>query len=129
MKGSKSTRERLKILDSVDKIIFVSEWVRDRFFSNIDQKLQTKTEIVYPSVYKQNEIKKKKNIMFVGKLNYSKGYDLFKSSIIKILDEFPKWSAMSVGDEDRRSIYIKHKNHKEMGFIKHRDTLRLLNEV
>ncbi len=128
MKGSKSIRERLKILDSVDKIIFVSEWVRDRFFSNIDQKLQTKTEIVYPSVYKQNEIKKKKNIMFVGKLNYSKGYDLFKNSIIKILNEFPKWSAMSVGDEDRRNIYITHTNHKEMGFINHKKTLRLLNE-
>ncbi len=128
MKGSKSTRERLKILDSVDKIVFVSEWVRDRFFSNIDQKLLTKTEIVYPSVYKQNEIKKKKNIMFVGKLNYSKGYDLFKNSIIKILNEFPKWSAMSVGDEDRRNIYITHTNHKEMGFINHKKTLRLLNE-
>ena len=128
MQGSKSTRERLKILDSVDKIIFVSEWVRDRFFLNIDHKLQTKTEIVYPSVNKQNEIKKKKNIMFVGKLNYSKGYDLFKHSIIKILNEFPKWSAMSVGDEDRRNIYITHKNHKEMGFINHKKTLRLLNE-
>ena len=32
MKGSKSTKERLKILDSVEKIIFVSEWVKDRFF-------------------------------------------------------------------------------------------------
>ncbi len=128
MKGSKSKRERLKILDSVEKIIFVSEWVRDRFFLDIDQKLLTKTEIVYPSVFKQNKIKKKKNIIFVGRLNYSKGYDLFKSSIIKILDEFPKWSAMSIGDEDRRSIYIKHKNHKEMGFINHKDTLRLLNE-
>ena len=55
-------KERLKILENVEKIIFVSEWVRERFFQNIDQKLQTKTEVVYPSVNKQKKIKKEKNI-------------------------------------------------------------------
>ena len=53
MKGSKTIKERLRILDSVEKIIFVSEWVRERFFLELDQKLQTKTEVVYPSVNKQ----------------------------------------------------------------------------
>ena len=83
MNGSKKLDERLKILNSVEKLIFVSEWVRERFFLDIDKKLQTKTEIVYPSVAKQNNIKKKKNIIFVGRLNYSKGYDIFKDALIK----------------------------------------------
>ena len=81
MKGSKTIKERLKLLDSVEKIIFVSEWVRDRFFLNLDKKLQTKTETVYPSVNKQKKIKKRKNIIFVGRLNYSKGYDIFKQQL------------------------------------------------
>ncbi len=127
MKGSKSIAERLKILDSVDKLIFVSEWVRDRFFLDIDKKLQTKTEVVYPSVHKQKVVKKKKNIIFVGRLNYSKGYDLFKEALVKILDEFPLWNAYSLGDEDRRTIYISHSRHKELGFINHKKTLDLLN--
>ena len=114
MKGSKSIKERLKILQSVEKIIFVSEWVRDRFFINLDKKLQTKTDVVYPSVNKQRKVKKIKNIIFVGRLNYSKGYDIFKEAIIKILDEFPNWNAYSLGDEDRRKIYIKHNRHKEL---------------
>ena len=88
MKGSKSVKERLKILENVEKIIFVSEWVRGRFFLDIDQKLQTKTEIVYPSVNKQKKIKKEKNIIFVGRLNYSKGYDIFKDAIFKIFKVF-----------------------------------------
>ena len=54
--------------------------------------------------------KKQKNIVFVGKLNESKGYDLYSDSIIKILNEFKDWKAFSIGDEDRRKIYIKHKN-------------------
>ena len=127
MKGSKSIKERLKILEKVEKIIFVREWVRERFFLDIDQKLKTKTEVVYPSVNKQKKIKKEKNIIFVGRLNYSKGYDIFKDAIIKILNNFPSWKAYSLGDEDRRNIYINHPNHKELGFVNHKKTLNMLN--
>ena len=128
MKGSKSIKERLKILETVEKLIFVSEWVRERFFLDIDQKLQTKTEVVYPSVNKQKKIKKEKNIIFVGRLNYSKGYDIFKDAIIDILKNYPKWNAYSLGDEDRRKIYINHPRHKELGFVDHKKTLNILNK-
>ena len=128
MKGSKSTDERLSILKNVDKIIFVSEWVKKRFFFDLDEKLSAKTEVIYPSVKKRNIVKKYKYITFVGRLNHSKGYDIFKKSIIKILDEFPQWRAYSVGDEDRRIIYINHKNHKELGFLTHKKTIKLLNK-
>ena len=127
MKGSKSINERLKILHAVEKIIFVSEWVRERFFLNIDEKLKTKTEVVYPSVNKQKKIKKERIIVFVGRLNYSKGYDIFKEAIIKILNKFPTWKAYSLGDEDRRNIYINHPSHKELGFVNHKKTLNILN--
>jgi len=127
MKGSKSVKERLKILEIVEKIIFVSEWVRERFFLDIDKKLKTKTEVIYPSVNKEKKIKKEKNIIFVGRLNYSKGYDIFKDAVIKILNNFPKWKAYSLGDEDRRKIYINHPRHKELGFVNHKKTLNILN--
>ena len=127
MKGSKTIKERLFILKSVEKIVFVSEWTRERFFVDIDKKLQTKTEVIYPSVNKQKPKKKEKIITFVGRLNYSKGYDLYKKSIIRILDEFPDWKAYSLGDEDRRNIYINHKQHVEFGFTNHKQTLDILN--
>ena len=127
MKGSKTVKERLKILENVEKIIFVSEWVRGRFFIDIDQKLQTKTEVVYPSVNKQKKIRKDKNIIFVGRLNYSKGYDIFRDAVVKILEKFPIWRAYSIGDEDRRDIYINHPRHKELGFLNHKKTLNILN--
>ena len=128
MKGSKSRRERLSLLKNAVKIIFVSNWVRERFFQDIDKKLLTKTEIVYPSVFKQKLVKKKNNIVFVGRLNYSKGYDLYKDAIIKILNEFTKWKAFSIGNEDRRKIYIKHERHFELGFMSHKNTLNFLNK-
>ena len=50
--------------------------------------------------------------------------DLFGKAIVEILNEFPKWKALSLGDEDRRTIYFNHKNHKELGFLNHKKTLK-----
>ena len=130
MNGSKTINQRLNIISNVEKIIFVSEWAQKRFFIDIDDKLKTKTEVVYPSVNIKKKLSKKKNfITFIGKLNKSKGYDLFAGAIIKILDEFPNWRAYSLGDEERREIYIKHKNHYELGFLNHKDVLEVLDKT
>ena len=71
MNGSKTISERLLILKNIDKIIFVSDWVKDRFFLDLDKKLMIKAEVVYPSVNKQPLIKKENIITFIGRLNYN----------------------------------------------------------
>ena len=128
MKGSKSISERLFILKNAKKVIFISEWVKSRFFENIDSKLSTNTEVIYHSVNKQPKIKKEKLITYVGKLNHSKGYDIYSDAVVKILDEFSEWKALSIGDEERRSIYLNHKNHKELGFLSHKKTMAIFNK-
>ena len=128
MKGSKSISERLFILKNVKKVIFISEWVKSRFYENIDKKLSTNTEVIYHSVNKQPKIKKEKLITYVGKLNHSKGYDIYSDAVVKILDEFSEWKALSIGDEERRSIYLNHKNHKELGFLSHKKTMAMFNK-
>ena len=50
-------------IKNTEKIIFVSEWVRRRFFSDLDKKLTTKTEVIYPSVIPQQPMKKEKIII------------------------------------------------------------------
>ncbi len=128
MKGSKSISERLFILKNATKVIFISEWVKSRFYENIDKKLSTNTEVIYHSVNKQPKVKKEKLITYVGKLNHSKGYDIFSDAVVKILDEFSEWKALSIGDEERRSIYLNHKNHKELGFLSHKKTMAIFNK-
>jgi glycosyltransferase involved in cell wall biosynthesis len=129
MNGSKTKNERLNLLDELDKIIFVSKWVQNRFFDGLDRKLINKTEVVYPSIHREKKFhKKEKRITFVGKLNESKGYDIYKSAVLKILDEFSEWKAFSIGDENRNRPIINHKNHKELGFLKHKDVLHFLNK-
>ena len=129
MKGSKSVSERISLLNTVDKIIFVSKWTQKRFFKDIDQKLLHKTDVVYPSIHKEKKIlKKDKNIVFVGKLNVSKGYDIYGGAIKRILDDFPKWKAFSIGDESRKRPIISHVRHKELGFLKHKKVLKFLDK-
>ena len=78
MNGSKTKDERLKLLDELNKIIFVSKWVQNRFFEGLDRKLINKTEVVYPSISKEKKFhSKEKRITFVGKLNKAKGYDIW----------------------------------------------------
>jgi len=129
MNGSKSINERLRLLNELDKIIFVSKWVQNRFFEKLDNKLINKTEVVYPSIHKEKKIyKKEKKITFVGKLNESKGYDIYKEAVTKVLNEFKDWKAYSIGDESRNRPIINHRNHIELGFLKHKKVLEFLNK-
>ena len=129
MKGSKTVKERLKLLNDISKIIFVSKWVQKRFFIGLDQKLINQTSVVYPSIDKDSKlVKKEKRIVFVGKLNESKGYDIYRDAIIKILDQHPNWKAFSIGDERRNKPIIVHKNHTELGYLKHNEVLDFLKK-
>ena len=128
MSGSKTVSERKEILNKVDRLIFISEWVKKRFFIGLENLSSNTSAVIYHSVETRKKIKKSNYITFVGKLNYAKGYDLYKDALIKILDKYPDWIGLSVGDESRRKIYIKHKQHKELGFLNHQKTLAILDK-
>ena len=65
MNGSKSVKDRINLLQNVDKIIFNSEWCRQRFFENFKNKSEflNKTDLCYQSTskIKINFNKKKKS--------------------------------------------------------------------
>ena len=120
MSGSKSISERMFILNLCNKIIFNSEWTKNRFFIGIDKFYlnSEKIDIIYQSTNKTpvNINNKNKTIMFVGKLNKSKGYDLFGKAIIRILNEFKNWKALVFGDEPREEIVFKHERLIHNGY-------------
>ncbi len=129
MKGAKSIEERMYLLENVDKIIFISEWVKKRFFKNLPYLSDNKTQIIYHSIdpIKKN-INKNKQIIFVGKLNESKGYDLYCKSMFKILNENIDWRAYSIGEEKRFQNFPTHKRHFNLGQISHNKVLDYLSK-
>ena len=71
---------------------------------------------------------KKKQIVFTGKLNSSKGFDLFGQAVIKILDKFPDWKATIAGNEPREKYNFKHKNLKVYNWLPHQKILDLYSK-
>ena len=133
MTGSESVKDRLFLLNNIDKILFNSKWSQKRFFIGIENNdlLKQKTFVCYQSTSRSKiDFKKKKKIIsFVGKLNSAKGYDLFGNAIIKILDDHPDWRAKVIGDEPREKLYFKHKNLSITGYTKHEKVLKFLEQV
>ena len=133
MTGSKSIADRIFLLKSCYKIIFNSNWSRKRFLEGMHNKFinSEKLLVVFQSANKAkvNLNKKKKWITFVGKLNRSKGYDLFGSSILKVLKKHNDWKAFVIGDEQRDKIDFHHKNLKKLGFLNHKKVLDIYKKT
>ena len=115
---------KTKLLDNCKKIIFVSEWVKKKFFENTGFIHKNNTEIIYNFVKPLKKFPKKKNlIIFSGKLNKSKGFDIFASAITKILDKYKNWSAIVFGDEPREKINVSHNRLTINKWIDHKKLL------
>ena len=133
MIGSKSKNQRINLFNKSYKIIFNSEWSKKRFLNGLD-KVFSKSEkliVIYQSTNKVKiNLNKKKNwIIFVGKLNRAKGYDLFGKAVLKILNKFPNWKAIAIGDEPREKLIFTHKNLKKLGFLKHEKVLDIFTKT
>ena len=129
MSGSKSIHERIFLLKNCFKIIFNSNWSKRRFLEGMKSDyINSEKLIVINQSAKKNKIdlnKKKKIITFVGKLNKSKGYDLFGKAIVKILHKYKDWTSIVIGDEPRDQLKFNHKNLIKLGFKKHKDVLNI----
>ena len=133
MSGSKTIMERIFLMNKCFKIIFNSNWSKRRFLHGMKgDHINSEKLIVINQSAKKNKInlsKKRKIITFVGKLNKSKGYDLFGKSIIKILNKYKNWSSVVIGDEPRDKLEFEHKNLIKLGFKRHNAVLDIYKKT
>tara|TARA_B100001175_G_scaffold131630_1_gene111867 strand:- start:928 stop:3021 length:2094 start_codon:yes stop_codon:yes gene_type:complete len=132
MKGSASTNDRLFLLNKCEYIVFNSNWTKNRFLHKLNKFYSSspKLIVIEQSINKVkiNFKKKEKIIIFVGKLNSSKGYDIFGNAVIKILNKFPLWKAVVIGDEPREKINFYHKRLLLLGHKNHNFVLNYLKK-
>ena len=132
MQGSISIKDRVNLLSITDKIIFNSKWSKSRFLINLPNNINVEKITIIPQSTSKTKInfKNKKNLIsFVGKLNSSKGFDVFGEAIIKVLNKHPKWKGLIIGDEPRQKYFFKHKNLINLGFCNNEFILNKLKEV
>ena len=133
MLGSSSVSDRIKLVRLCSKIIFNSNWSKKKFLTNLPDNFKNskKLLVIYQSTNRKKiDLKKKdKIITFVGKLNSSKGYDLFGKAVIKILNHYPDWKAIAIGDEIREKYNFDHPSLKILGFVNHKKVLKYFEKT
>ncbi|CAO6126164.1 GT4_PimA-like domain containing protein [Candidatus Pelagibacterales bacterium] len=130
LRGSRSVSEKINILKQCDKIIFVSSYVKKKFYYNLNDFLPLKGEVIYPSTnYYNHNFKKKlikqKIIVFIGKLNSSKGYDYFGPAVINILKKYKDWKVIVAGNEKRETYNFKHERFKIYDWVSHKQIINI----
>ena len=61
LRGAVTPKDRKKLIKICSKIIFVSNWVKEKFFEGLDIKNHENCQIVYPAINKINKLPKKEN--------------------------------------------------------------------
>ncbi|CAN1595360.1 GT4_PimA-like domain containing protein [Candidatus Pelagibacterales bacterium] len=130
LRGSRSENEKIYIIENCEKIVFVSSYIKDRFYYNINNLLPFKGDIIYPSTnyYNHNfkkKLKKEKIIVFTGKLNSSKGYNFFGPAVINILKKHKDWKAIVAGNEKREFYDFKYERLKIYDWLSHKQIINI----
>ena len=126
---SKNINDKLFLLENCNKIIFVSNWLKQRFFFNLNINHKNNTQVIYNFIKPIKKFPiKKKLIIFSGKLNKSKGYKIFGESIIPILNKYQDWKAIVCGSEEREKYNFFHKRLKIMDWTEHKTLLSLYSK-
>jgi glycosyltransferase involved in cell wall biosynthesis len=129
LRGSKYAYQRMYLLRNLNKLIFVSEWTKRQFFKNLPVIDSEKCLVIYPgSAIIKKVPKKKNNIVFAGKLNQSKGYDIFINIISKILKKNRSWSCDIVGDDPRHYEKINHPKIHYHGWLTYKKTMEIFEK-
>ena len=126
MRYSTKIKHREFILNNCNKVIFISKWVKKKFFEGLSYDHKNNVEIIYHFVNPIKKFpKKNKTIAFSGKLNKSKGFHIFCKSVIDILNKYPDWKAEVYGNEQRETFNFKHKRLKIKDWIDHKKLLKI----
>ena len=60
LEGSFTIKQRVKLLEICKQIYFVSSWVEDKFFENIEKNYYSNFKTIYPSIKKNYFFSKKR---------------------------------------------------------------------
>ena len=127
LRGSEKNFQREYLIKKCSKLIFISKWIKTRFFYNLNNTSASNVEIIYHGVKKPKNIKvkiKNKNILFVGKLNKSKGYDIYSDAAKKFKKINNDWKFIAIGDEPRKNIFPDKNTVNEIGYRTNKQVLK-----
>ncbi len=105
MKGSRSIFEREKLLSITKKIFCVSEYIKTQFLKGIKDDFG-KVIVLYNGVLRNSKKlpKKRKEIIFCGRLVEEKGVHLYVEAIKSVYEFAKKWKFSLIGSQKLGSL-------------------------
>ena len=98
MKGSKSIKDREKILEKCAAVFCVSEFIKSKFVEGIEINVN-KIHVLYNGV--ERKIKKfpnkKQEVLFVGRLVLEKGVYHYVEAVKSLVNKYPEWTFRLIG--------------------------------
>ncbi len=143
MRGSKSTLERNKLLEKVDKVICVSNFIKKKFLNDIKD-YHDKVTVLYNGIERQlvHFPKKKKQIAYVGRIVKEKGVHLYTKAVKQIAHKFKEWEFLIIGSyklgDKETSIFSKQiikefnnigSNTTVLGFLSNQNVKQIMGET
>ena len=123
MKGSKSVKDREKILEKCVAIFCVSEFIKKKFLQGINGDTK-RIHVLYNGVERKLERFPIKNneVLFVGRLVPEKGVHFYVEALKLIANKHSEWSfgligSFRLGDSENKNLYANDviKNFKSIG--------------
>ncbi len=132
MKGSKTVSERRNLVSKLDKIYCVSNYIKARFLNGIID-TNKKVVVLYNGVKRANNTlpKKRREVIFVGRIVHEKGVHLFVDSVKDIYKKYPNWSFKIIGSPKLGSLcqsnYSKSINTQFLNIGKNANIIGFIN--
>ena len=98
MKGSKSVKDRLNLLNKCAAICFVSEYIKKQFLTDI-KSYPKNIKVIYNGISKvsKKHVLKEKNVIFIGRLVEEKGAHLFLEASRILSEKYKSWNFTIIG--------------------------------
>ena len=98
MKGAKSLLERKELISNCAGIFCVSKYIKNQFLDGLNVGCK-KVFVLHNGVHRKltKFPKKKKEVLFVGRIVTEKGVDLYVDTIRSVAPKFPDWNFNMIG--------------------------------
>ena len=133
MKGSKTIKERENLINKVQVIFCVSEYIKKQFLYGIKIKI-TNVFVLYNGVERllKKIPEKKKEVLFIGRLVHEKGVHLYVEAVSQIATKYPKWKfsivgSTHLGSSEKKSKFAINLSNKFINIGKNTNVTGFLN--
>lgn len=103
MRGGRRAAERSRLAEALGAVVCISEHVRERFLAGVPAQLADKVVTIHRGLrfgvlpQPLPAAARRREILYVGRLNAEKGADMFVRAVALALPSLPGWSARMIG--------------------------------